>query len=104
METIMNNLAMEVAADKAEIELIAETYNESTGLSWLWAFIFGPIYFWVNGFVGYGFLIFFLNFILIGFILAPFLAYPAWRKRSMDKATKLHMVNKASQNRAANRV
>jgi hypothetical protein len=47
----MNDLVEEVVADKAELELIAETYNESTGLSWLWAFIFGPIYFWVNGFV-----------------------------------------------------
>ena len=96
----MNNIVAETQADRAELELLAETYNESTGLSWLWAFLFGPLYFWVNGFVGYGFLIFFLNFIIIGFVVAPFLAYPAWRKRSMDKAKKLHAVNKAAQNRA----
>ncbi len=96
----MNNIVAEAQADRAELELLAETYNESTGLSWLWAFLFGPLYFWVNGFVGYGFLIFFLNFIIIGFVVAPFLAYPAWRKRSMDKAKKLHAVNKAAQNRA----
>ncbi len=95
----MNNLAEQVVADKAEIELIAETYNESTGFIWLWAFLFGPIYFWVNGFVARGFVVLLLNLIVIGFIVAPFLAYPAWRKRSMEKATKLHMVNKASQNR-----
>jgi hypothetical protein len=95
----MNNLAENVAADKAEIELIAETYDESTGLSWLWAFLFGPIYYWVNGFVARGFVVLLLNFIIIGFIISPFLAYPAWKKRSMAKATKLHVVNKAAQSR-----
>jgi hypothetical protein len=95
----MNNLVEDVIADKAEIELIAETYDESTGLSWLWAFLFGPLYFWVNGFVARGFVVLLLNFIIIGFLISPFLAYPAWKKRSMEKAKKLHMVNKASQNR-----
>jgi membrane protein insertase Oxa1/YidC/SpoIIIJ len=96
----MNDLVEEVVADKAELELIAETYNESTGLSWLWAFIFGPIYFWVNGFVARGFVIFALNFVIIGFFLAPFIVYPAWRKRSMEKARKLQVVSKAAQNRS----
>jgi len=95
----VNNLVQDAAADKAEIELIAETYDESTGLSWLWAFIFGPIYFWVNGFVARGFVVLLLNFVIIGFIVSPFLAYPAWKKRSLAKATKLHTVNKAAQNR-----
>jgi hypothetical protein len=95
----MSNLVTELTADKAEIELIAETYNESTGLSWLWAFLFGPLYFWVNGFVARGFVVLLLNLVFIGFLIAPFLAYPAWRKRSMEKASKLHLVNKASQNR-----
>lgn len=99
----MSDLVAEVNADKAEIELIAETYNESTGLSWLWAFLFGPLYFWVNGFVARGFVVLLLNFIIIGFIVSPFLAYPAWRKKAYLKAEKLHMVNKASQNRAGPR-
>jgi hypothetical protein len=95
----MNNLVNDIQSDKAEIDLIAETYDESTGLSWLWAFLFGPIYFWVNGFVARGFVVLLLNFVVIGFIVAPFLAYPAWKKRAYAKAEKLHMVNKAAQNR-----
>lgn len=96
----MTDIVLEANASKAEIELIAETYNESTGLSWLWAFLFGPLYYWVNGFVGLGFLIFFLNFIIIGFLISPFLVYPAWRKRAKARAEKLHAFSRAARGRS----
>ena len=83
-------------ADLAEIEELTDVHNESTGLSWLWALLFGPLYYWTNGFVGRGFVVLALNFILIGFIISPFLAYPAWRKRAYSKAVRLYHINKAS--------
>ena len=90
------NISKQIIADKAEIELIADAHDESTNMSWLWAFLFGPIYYWVHGFVGRGFIIFFLNFVVIGIIISPFLARPAWRERALVKAEKLHAVNAAS--------
>lgn len=84
------------AADKAEIDELTSIHNESTGLSWLWAFMFGPLYFWIHGFVARGFVVFFLNFLIIGFFVAPFLAYPAWEKRARERAERLHTLNKVS--------
>lgn len=95
----MNDIVNQAKGNQAEIDLIAETYNESTGLSWLWAFLFGPLYFWVHGFVARGFVVLLLNFIIIGFLVSPFLAYPAWRKRAESRAIKMHAVTKAAQNR-----
>lgn len=95
----MNNIVDDVKADKAEIELLAEAHDESTGLSWLWAFLFGPIYYWVNGFVGIGFLILILNFLVIGFIVSPIIVYPVWRSRARKKAEQLHAISRASRNR-----
>ncbi len=85
----VERLRKEAVARGAEAEVLAETFDESTGLSWLWAFLFGPIYFAVHGFWGRALLVFALNFIIIGFIVAPFLAYPAWKERAQKKAEKL---------------
>tara|TARA_Y100000031_G_C7941324_1_gene257216 strand:- start:151 stop:450 length:300 start_codon:yes stop_codon:yes gene_type:complete len=90
----VQNLTDLAKGERAEIELLAESLDESTSLSWLWALLFGPIYYWVHGFVGRGFLILALNFIIIGFFIAPFLAYPAWKKRALEKAEKMAAVNK----------
>jgi hypothetical protein len=67
-------------------------FDESTSLSWLWAFICGPLYFAWHGFWGRAVLVFILNLMLIGFILAPFLAYPAWRERAKAAAQAERMV------------
>ena len=88
------NLHEKVIGEKAEIELTADAHNESTGLSWLWAFLFGPIYFWVHGFVLIGFVILALNFLIIGFIIPPFIVYPLWKKRAHEKAEKLVAISK----------
>ena len=48
----------------------------------------GPLYFAFHGFWGRAVLVFALNFVLIGFIIAPFLAYPAWRERAREKAER----------------
>ena len=48
----------------------------------------GPLYFAAHGFWGRAVLVLALNFVLIGFIVAPFLAYPAWRERAREKAER----------------
>ena len=89
-----NDLSTRLQADKAEVELVADQFNESTSLSWLWAFLFGPIYFAVHGFWGRAVLVFVLNFLIIGFFVAPFLAYPAWRQRAEEKAEKAILLDR----------
>ena len=79
---------MNITEHTAKIETLAAQMNESTSLSWLWALFFGPLYFAFHGFWGRAALVFALNFILIGFIVAPFLAYPAWRERAREKAER----------------
>ena len=90
-----SRLIAEAAADKAEIAELAKSFNESTGLSWLWAFLFGPIYYAVHGFWGRAALVFVLNFVFfIGFVVSPFLAYPAWRAKAEAKAANLITIDK----------
>ena len=79
---------MKLNEHQAKIDALAEKLDESTSLSWLWALCFGPIYFAAHGFWGRAVLVLALNFVLIGFIVAPFLAYPAWRERARDKAER----------------
>lgn len=67
-------------------EKLSADFDESTGLSWFWAFLFNPIYFIWYGFWKQAIILIFLNFVFIGFIIAPFLAYPAWRGRALKKA------------------
>ncbi|MEL7215896.1 MAG: hypothetical protein AAGJ96_08210 [Pseudomonadota bacterium] len=90
------NLVAEAQADKAEVELLMATYNDSTGLTWLWALLFGPIYFWVHGFVALGFAQLALSIVTFGFgiLAAPFLAYYAWRQRARKKAENAVAVSK----------
>ena len=79
---------MNIEQHQAKIETLAAKMNESTALSWFWAFLFGPLWFAFHGFWGRAVLVFALNFVLIGFIVAPFLAYPAWRERAREKAER----------------
>jgi len=79
---------MNIEQHQAKIETLAAQMNESTALSWFWAFLFGPLWFAFHGFWGRAVLVFVLNFFVIGFILAPFLAYPAWRERAREKAER----------------
>ncbi|MEM6422573.1 MAG: hypothetical protein AAF698_08285 [Pseudomonadota bacterium] len=84
-----SELAQEWAICDEEIEIVAETVDESTGISWLWALLFGPLYFAVWGFWAKAALVLCLNFLLIGFAVAPFLAYAAWKARAREKAERL---------------
>ena len=79
---------MNIEQHQAKIETLAAKLDESTSLSWLWAFLFSALYFAAHGFWGRAVLVFALNFVLIGFIIAPFLAYPAWRERAREKAER----------------
>ena len=80
---------MNLTEHQAKIDLMAPKLDESTSLSWLWAFCFGPLYFAAHGFWSRAVLMLVLNFVLIGFIIAPFLAYPAWRERARAKAQSM---------------
>ena len=79
---------MNIEQHQSKIETLAAQMNESTALSWFWALLFSALYFAFHGFWGRAVLVFALNFILIGFIVAPFLAYPAWRERAREKAER----------------
>jgi len=50
--------------------------------------LFGPLWFAFHGFWGRAVLVFVLNLFVIGFIVAPFLAYPAWHERAREKAER----------------
>ncbi|MCX7565472.1 hypothetical protein OS189_03820 [Sulfitobacter sp. F26169L] len=97
IEQRRRNLVTEAQADKAEVELLTDTFNESTGLTWLWSMMFGPMYFWVHGFIGRGFLLLAICVVTLGFgiLLAPFLAYPGWKKRAQRKASNMTTISKA---------
>ena len=77
---------MQLSEHTAKVDALAEKLNESTGLSWLWAFLFSALYFAFHGFWGRAVLVFALNFVLIGIIVAPFMAYPAHRAKARARA------------------
>lgn len=87
-------LQKEAEAQKAEAELLAPTFDESTKASWFWAFLFGPLYFLAHGFWGRALILFVLNLFIIGFFVGPFLAYPAWRERALKKAEQMIAVDR----------
>ncbi|MEM7641182.1 MAG: hypothetical protein AAF366_01485 [Pseudomonadota bacterium] len=87
-------LSDRVAADRAEIDLLADQMNEGTGLSWLWAFLFGPLYYAVFGFWGRAGIVFVLSLFFIGIIVSPFLAAGAWRGRALEKAEKMILLDR----------
>lgn len=84
-------------SEEAEKRMLIRTYNGSTGLTWLWSILFGPLYFWVHGFVGRGFLLLGLCIVTMGFgiIAAPFLAYAGWKKQARLKAEDLVAISNA---------
>ena len=83
------NLVAEAHADKAEIKLLAKTYNDKTGMTWFWSLMFGPLYFWANGFglMGLIALMIAIPTFGIGILTFPFLASYAWNRRAEKKAT-----------------
>jgi hypothetical protein len=95
------DLVAQAEGDRAEARQLAATFNESTGLSWLWALLFGPLYFWVHGFVARGFVLLGISIITLGFglLLAPFIVYPAWRKKAEQKANDLVAISRARDGR-----
>jgi hypothetical protein len=94
-ETAGQTIINRAHAHKAEVELVSEAFDESTSLSWLWAFLFGPLYFLAHGFWQRALLVLILNLMIIGFIVAPFLAYPAWKARAKRKAEQMVLVEAA---------
>ena len=84
------DLAQIARMQEAEVAAWAEEMTESTRLTWLWALLFGPLYFAVHGFRGQAVTVLVLDLLLVGLVLAPFLAYPAWRRRGRERAEWLH--------------
>jgi hypothetical protein len=91
------NLVADAKADIAEAAELATTFDESTGFTWLWSILFGPLYFWVHGFVGRGFILLGISIVTLGLgvLVAPFLAYPAWKKKARIKAENLTAISRA---------
>ncbi|MEM1346654.1 MAG: hypothetical protein AAGI34_19005 [Pseudomonadota bacterium] len=79
-----------------DLELRAEALDESTGLSWLWAFLFGPFYYAVHSFWPRALIILLLDFLVIGFLISPFMAYPAWKERARQRAEREFMLMAAA--------
>lgn len=79
-------LRREAEASRAEARALAESFDNSTGLSWFWALLFGPLYYIVHGFYARALVVLLLDLVGIGIVVSPFLAYPAWRKRALDRA------------------
>jgi hypothetical protein len=94
----IDNLKAEAQVQKAEVEALADSFDDSTSLSWFWALICGPLYFLVHGFWQRALVVLLLNFIFIGFIAAPFLAYPAWRRRAEIKAERMLLIDRVRRN------
>ena len=96
----MTNITTDLAANQTQIVPNAKTDKGPIELSWLWASLFGPVFFLVSGFVALGLFFLALNIVVIGSYIATYTAYKAWRKRALESAEKLNVVNKAYQNRA----
>lgn len=94
MATNVDRLIAENQVNQAEIDLLAETFDESTSLSWLWSLMFGPIYFLVHGFWGRALIVFILCFFIIGYLIPPFIVYPAWRERARIKAANVITIDR----------
>lgn len=92
-------LKNDFALERADIDELAEGLDESTRWSWLWAFLFGAIYYARWGFWGRAIIVFALNIVIIGFIISPFLVYPAWRSRAKEKARKVLLVDRIRRSR-----
>ncbi len=90
------DLVTEAKVEKAEETLLIDVYKESTPLTWLWALLWGPFYLWFHGFVVLGIVQALISFPTFGAgnIVAPFLAYYAWRKRARLKAEMTVNVSK----------
>ncbi|MFC5737803.1 DUF2628 domain-containing protein [Sinirhodobacter huangdaonensis] len=87
-------LRREAAASRAEAWQLADSFDESTALSWFWALLFGPLYYLVHGFYARALVVLVLYLMGIGVLVSPFLAYPAWRKRALGRAEVMLRVDR----------
>lgn len=86
------DLAEMARLQEAQIATWAEQMDESTRLTWLWALLFGPLYFLAHGFRGQAALVLLLDLALVGLVAAPFLAHLAWRRRGRERAEWLSLM------------
>lgn len=86
------DLAEMARLQEAQIAAWADEMDESTRLTWLWALLFGPLYFLAHGFRGQAALVLVLDLALVGLVAAPFLAHLAWRRRGQERAAWLSLM------------
>ena len=67
----------------------AAEMDGSTRLTWLWAALLGPIYFAAHGFHRQAVVVLLLDLLVVGVLLAPFVAHRAWRARARAEAAWL---------------
>lgn len=95
-----------IARHQALVDEMSSTFNESTGATWLWAALFGPLYFLVHGMwvnivlslvatlalalvaVGAGDAALVIV-VLGGAVIDILLAYREWKRRAIRKATNM---------------
>lgn len=84
--------------DKQKVKALGRDLNESTRLSWLWALLFGPIYYAANGLwsqavaitlAGFAAMVFFPPLILFVWIGGALAVYSSWRERAEKEARKM---------------
>ena len=70
---------------------LAEAMNESTDFSWLWCFLFGPLWFAFIGSWKWFFISILANLATLGvaIIIMPLFAYKAHREVAMSKALSI---------------
>ena len=70
---------------------LAAQLDESTGLSWLWCFLFGPLWFIFIGSWKWAVIAIFAAIVTFGLsvIIMPFFAYVAHRDVAMAQALRL---------------
>ena len=64
---------------------VPEEDNKATWLTWLWAILFGPLYFWFHGFIGWGIIAALLWLTVYGSLLISPIAYYAWYAREKER-------------------
>ncbi len=88
MKYDVDGFADAVAAREAVSEVLEQDFDQSTRMSWVWALAFGPFYFAAHAFWVRAAVVAVLCLVLVGFVVAPFLAYPAWRARAAEDARR----------------
>ena len=72
-------------------------FDESTGLTGVWAFCFGFFYFLAHGMIKQAVIVFLVSCTLVGMFVTPFIApgmaRRVWRQRAEERAVKASQIS-----------